>query len=93
MVDYQIGSKVRVIKVPPYLYLYAENPANKETIEFFERCLGKVFRVEGFDEQGQLELWATEKGNSRRYTRINSHTIWIEPEFVEPFSQMPLSAS
>lgn len=81
MANYQVGDKVRVMQVPPYLY--TNNPANTETAEFFERCLGKVFPVEGFDEYGQLELWATDKGNSR--PGRNSHVVWIEPEYVEPF--------
>lgn len=91
MTDYQVGDKVRVIQVPPYLY--ADNVVDKETAAFFERCLGKVFRIEDFDEQGQLELWATDKGNQRRGFGLNSHTIWIEPEYVEPFPQPASSAA
>ena len=84
--DYQIGDQVRINTVPPYLY--RDDPIDKETAEFFERCLGKVFSVEGFDENGQLELWATEKGNRRKAFRgLKTHTIWIEPEFVERISQ------
>ena len=83
MAHYQIGDKVRVMQVPPYLY--RDDPIDKETAEFFERCLGKVFRVEDFDAQGQLELWATEKGNRRKSFGTNSHWIWIEPAYVEPF--------
>jgi len=81
--EYQIGDKVRVVQVPPYLY--GGGPISQETAEFFERCLGKVFPVEDFDEHGQLELWATEKGNPRKRFGRNAHTIWIEPECVEPF--------
>jgi len=73
MADYQVGDKVRVIQVPPYLY--TNDLVDKETVEFIERCLGKVFRVEGLDEYGQLELWATEKGNRKKALGLNSH--WI----------------
>ena len=90
MADYQAGCKVRVIQVPPYLY--TDDPVAKETAAFFERCLGKVFRVEGFDENGQLELWATGRGNQRRRIGMNSHTIWIEPEYVEPYPKPMPSA-
>ena len=58
---YQLGDKVRVVTVPPYLY--RDDPIAQEDAKFFERCLGKVFQVEGFDDNGQLELWTTEKGN------------------------------
>lgn len=81
--DYQVGDKVRVMRVPPYLY--TDNPVDKDTAEFIGRCLGKVLRVEDFDEHGQLELWVTEKGNQRRVFDQHSHVIWLEPEFVELF--------
>lgn len=83
MANYQVGDKVRVMQVPPYLY--TNNPTNTETAEFFERCLEKVFPVKDFDEYGQLELWATEKGNLREAPGRSFHVIWIEPEYVEPF--------
>ncbi len=84
MADYQIGDMVRVMQVPPYLY--RDDPIDKETAEFFERCLGKVFRIEDFDDNGQLELWTTGKSNRRkRYRGLDTHTIWIEPEYVEPY--------
>jgi hypothetical protein len=79
MADYQIGDRVRVTLVPPYLY--RDDPVDRITAEFFERCLGGAFRVEGFDEHGQLELWATDAGGQAP-NRL-AHTIWIEPEYVE----------
>lgn len=82
MAGYQVGDKVRVTQVPPYLY--TDNLADKETAEFFERCLGKVFSIRDIDEHGQLELWATEKGSQRKVCRgTNTHTIWIEPQCVQ----------
>ncbi len=88
MAAYQVGDKVRVLRVPPYLY--TDNPADKEAAEFFERCLGRVFRVEGFDEHGQLELWTTGKGNQRKRCRgTDTHSLWIEPEYVAPFPHAP----
>ena len=81
MADYQVGDKVRVMQVPPYLY--RDDPVDKETAQFFECCLGQVFRVEDFDEYGQLELWVTDEGKQAP-GRLSPHTIWIEPEYVEP---------
>ncbi|MEO7719199.1 MAG: hypothetical protein ABIY70_23620 [Capsulimonas sp.] len=79
--DYKIGDKIRVVQVPPYLY--NDDPVTREIADFFELCLGKVFRIEAFDENGQLELWMTDKGN--RTKRGDLHSIWIEPEYVEPY--------
>ena len=82
MPTYQIGDKVRLITVP--LYLYRDDPIDRETAAFFELCLGKVFPVRGFDDNGQLELWTTGKGNPRKAMRgLDTHTIWVEPESVE----------
>ena len=77
---YQIGDSVRVIQVPPYLY--SDNPVDKDTAQFFERCLDHVFHVKDFDQYGQLELWVTEEGEQAP-DRL-AHTIWIEPEYVKP---------
>lgn len=86
MPEYKVGDEVRVVQVPPYLY--RDDPVDKETADFFERCLGKVFQVEGFDDLGQLELWTTGKGNRRKSFRgLDTHTIWIEPEYVIPFAR------
>jgi hypothetical protein len=82
MAAYQIGDKVRVLQVPPYLH--RDNPIDRETAEFIGRCVGKVFPIRGFDEHGQLELWATEHGNPRRRLGANSHWIWMEPGYVAP---------
>lgn len=32
------------------LDLYTNNPVDKDTARFIERCLGKTFRVEDFDD-------------------------------------------
>ena len=48
MATYAVGDKVRMVRVTPSLY--RDNPIARETAAFFELCLGKVFRVEGFDE-------------------------------------------
>ena len=80
MTTYKIGDMVRLVKVSPDLY--ADDPISKETAAFFEQCLENVFRVEGF-ENGQLELWTTADGKHRATSDSSSHTIWIEPEYIE----------
>jgi hypothetical protein len=84
MSDYQIGDMVRLVQISPILI--RDDPLAREDRAFFELCLGKVFRVEGYDDHGQLELWATDKGNWRKASRGGMHTIWIEPECVQPAS-------
>ena len=79
MAYYQVGDVVRVTQVPPYLY--TGNPVDQDTARMFELCLRHQFRVEAFDEYGQLELWVTDEG--KQAADCLSHTIWIEPEFVE----------
>ncbi len=76
--DYQIGDKVRVMQVPPYLY--RDDAVDNETALFFERCVGNVFRVEDFDKHGHLELWVTEEGFQS--PNVVAHSIFIEPEYV-----------
>jgi len=60
-----------VTKLPPNL----PDGAGIDTPGVFLRALGKMFRVEGFDEYGHLELVVA--GG-----RPTPDTIWIEPEFV-----------
>ncbi len=85
MASYAVGDKVRMVRVTPSLY--RDDPIDREVAAFFELCLGKVFRVEGFDEYGQLELWTTAKGNARKRYDRNNHVIWVEPDDVEPYSK------
>lgn len=85
MANYAVGDKVRMVGVTPSLY--RDDLIARQTAAFFELCRGRVFRVEGFDEYGQLELWTTEKGNPRKRYRNgqDNHTIWVEPDNVEPY--------
>lgn len=83
MATYTVGDKVRMVQVTPSLY--RDDPICRETAAFLELCLGKVFRVKGFDEYGQLELWTTEKGNPRRCYGRNYYVIWVEPDDIESY--------
>lgn len=68
---------IRVVGIPPDLH----DAAGIGTPEVFRDAVGKMFRVEGFDEHGNLELevWRTDLPNAPKVP----DTIWIEPEFVE----------
>ena len=75
--SFKIGDRVRVVLVPPMV----EKEMPPETIGLFERCVGRVLRVDGFDEHGHLELNVANDGSQA--PDYSQHTIWIEPEFVE----------
>ncbi len=73
----KVGDRVRIVRAPPSVG--REIPA--ETLELFKRCVGHIFRVDGFDEYGHLELNVADEGSQA--PDYSTHTIWIEPEFVE----------
>ena len=67
-----VGSKVRLIGVPEGLEDYFDLP----TKSTFERCLGKEFAIEGFNEVGMAEL------NIQSVTGSTGETIWVETQFL-----------
>ncbi len=64
---FKIGDRVKIIKIPKDL----DDRAEIDTPGVFRRALGKIFRLAGFDDYGNLRL---------EVTKLD--TIWIEPEFV-----------
>lgn len=65
-----IGDWVRLIEMPPGIEKMPE-----ETRRFFEKALGKTFRIEDFNEHGCAEFDLTKK-----VAKFN--TIWVEPPFL-----------
>ncbi len=53
-------------------------PPGMGTQALFEACVGRVFRIEGIDDNGLLELHVGEVVGEDSYM----HTIWIETNFV-----------
>ena len=74
---FKVGDTIRVVGIPPRLH----DAAEIGTPEVFRDAVGKTFRIEGFDEHGNLELevWRTDLSGVPKVP----DTIWIEPEFVE----------
>ena len=68
---------IRVVKVPPGL----QDAAGIGTPDVFANAVGKIFRIEGFDEYGHLELFILRSSTTQGSHPVDS--IWIEPEFVE----------
>lgn len=69
---------VCVRRVPPLVLEHGP----EETRELFRRCVGKALRVEGFGRYGHLEL--NVNGDGSQACDAGQHTIWIEPECVDP---------
>jgi ribosomal protein L21E len=76
--SFKVGDRVRITRVPPSV----EREMPSETVELFRRCVGQVFRVDGFGEYGHLELNVSDDGSQA--PDYSKHTIWIEPESVGP---------
>jgi hypothetical protein len=74
---FKVGDKIKVVKVPSGLH----DAAGIGTPELFQRLLGKILRIEAFDEYGHLDLNVFDDGSQT--PDYCHHTIWIEPEFVE----------
>ena len=60
----------------------------EETRQIFQRCVGQILRVDGFDDYGHLELNVMDDGSQCAAGETKTadhcfHRIWIEPEFVE----------
>lgn len=52
------------------------------TAELFRFCVGRVFRVYGFDRYGNVELRVSNSSAVRKKFG-KWHTIWCEPEFLK----------
>jgi hypothetical protein len=76
----RVGDSVRVVGIPPEVPKYESLPSTEEmqTKEVFDRCLGRTFRIEAFDEN-RVELLVGSVMKRPAY----EETIFLEPEFVE----------
>ena len=70
----KIGDKVRLVQLPANI---VAGNASLETLTVFRKCLGKQFRVGGFNEVGWVELHV---GN---ITKSKTEVIWAEPNLLE----------
>ena len=78
---FTVGSRIRFLP----LSLAAEHAMTKERSEVFRRCTGKIFRVDGVDQFGALELHVLNDGSQSpdRY----DHILYVDPQFAEPVGQ------
>ena len=68
----KVGDRIEVVAVPESL------PSGMGTQELFEACVGRIFPIRGFDENGLLELEVGEVVGEKSYM----HSIWIEADCV-----------
>jgi hypothetical protein len=73
-----IGDQVRLIGIPPNLPV---GDADLSAKAVFEKCLGNVFTVVGFNPIGLAEL------PIEAVTGSGGETIWVEAEFLEVVSK------
>ena len=93
---FKIGDRVRILDIPeetkdPKADLKSSEARQMRTAELFRFCLGRIFTVYGFERYGHVELRV---GNSPAVRKEFgwSHTIWIEPEFLERVGYQRLKA-
>jgi hypothetical protein len=68
----KIRDRVEVLSVPGSL------PSGMGTQELFAACVGRVFPIEGIEDNGLLELHVGEVVGEESYM----HSIWIEADHV-----------
>ena len=78
----KIGDRVRIVGIPKGL----KDDRELKTKTVFTKCLGKVFKVEGFQHE-LIELNVGRVLGKRSYME----TIYIEPEFVDVVTFRPPS--
>jgi len=78
--EFKIGQQIRIVSLPDLSDL---QPDTKDlpTRSLFAKCVGKVLRIDGFNQYGELELHVLDNGTQD--PGCCHHTIWIEPECVE----------
>jgi hypothetical protein len=76
--QFKVGEQVKLTRIPPQVE--RDRPGFPETFALFEKAIGRVFQIRGFDEYGHIELWLREDGSED--DRGVAHTIWVEPEYM-----------
>lgn len=76
--ELKIGDKIRVTGIPPDVLADRYDEEELKTRTVFERCLGRVFPIESFDDN-RVEILVGKVMGRPAY----EHTIYLEPDFVE----------
>ncbi|MGB5215395.1 MAG: hypothetical protein WBN88_17325 [Anderseniella sp.] len=73
----KIGDRVRLVAIPDDLPPDDE-PGALDTNSLFQRCLGRVFPVAGFNALGYVELEVGEVNGQPP----SMESIWVEPRYL-----------
>jgi hypothetical protein len=75
---FKVGDTVKLTGIPPRVD--QDQQRFPETLDIFQRAVGRTLRVQGFDEYGRVELWLRDDGSEDE--RGVSHSIWVEPDYI-----------
>jgi hypothetical protein len=70
------GDLIRIIRVPEV----AQDTDGLKTRSTLERCIGHIFPIMGFNNEGMIQIDVGEVLGKASYLE----SIWIEPDCVEP---------
>jgi hypothetical protein len=75
---FKVGDTVKLTGIPPQVD--QDQRRFPETLDIFQKAVGRTFRVRGVDEYGHIELWLCYDGSEDE--RGVSHSIWVEPDYL-----------
>jgi hypothetical protein len=78
----KIGDRVRVIGVPDPLPPDGDVD-DLNTTRLFRSCVGRIFSIAGFNDEGYVELEVGEVIGQAPYMS----SIWIEPRHLAPVAE------
>lgn len=70
----KVGDSVKLVRLPPEL---PEGDKQLPTKATFEKCVGHLLRIAGFNDLGWAEL------DIESVTGSVGETIWVEPDYLE----------
>ncbi len=72
-----VNDRVRLLRFPPAWESSIGDPDFIDSIQLVRRCVGNTYRVDGFDEWGQVEI--NVYGDGSQAPDCTRHTLWLEP--------------
>lgn len=78
---FAVGDRVRLQMLPPEM----ERSMPEDRWKLFQRCTGKVLRVEGIDEFGGVELHVLDDGTQS--PDRSHHVLFIEAQYLDPVDE------
>ncbi|MBC8138169.1 MAG: hypothetical protein H8F28_20000 [Fibrella sp.] len=73
-----VNDSVRLVRFPRCWESSIGKPEFADSVALVRRCVGNVYRVDGFDKWGQVEINVYEDGTQA--PNYCYHTLWLESE-------------